>query len=130
MLAMVLLVLLQPSTTHPVSEIIGTWQGTSTCADRVAAPACNDEVIVYDVTAGAASGVAHQKAYKIVNGERELMGEMDFTYSAADGCWRAEFSSPRVTSIWCLSVTGKTMTGAAWLMPGRRVVRAVRAGKQ
>ena len=86
--------------------------------------------MLFRSSAGASRGLVHQQAFKIVNGERELMGEMDFTYSAADGCWRAEFSSPRVTSIWCLSVTGKTMTGAAWLMPGRQVVRAVRAGKQ
>lgn len=112
---------------HDVPEIIGTWQGTSTCSDRVAAPACNDEVIVYEMTAGAARGAAHQKAFKIVNGQRDLMGEMDFTYSAADKCWRAELGA-RV--VWCLTVSGGAMQGSAWLLPGKQVVRVVQARKQ
>jgi hypothetical protein len=127
--AIVLLASLQNAHVHDLTEIVGTWQGTSTCTDRVAAPACNDEVIVYEISA-TAGGVAHQKAFKIVNGQRDLMGELDFTYSAADQCWRAEFSSPRLTSVWCLAVTGSTMRGSAWLMPGKKIVRAVTAQKQ
>ena len=34
------------------AELIGTWRGTSTCTDRVAAPACNDETVVYEFSAG------------------------------------------------------------------------------
>jgi hypothetical protein len=131
MIAVLILVAsLQAPTAHDRTEILGTWQGTSTCTDRIAAPACSDEVIVYEVTPGAAPGMAHQKAFKIVNGQRDLMGEMDFTYSADDHCWRAEFTSPRLTSVWCLAVTGSTMRGSAWLMPGKKVVRVVSAQKQ
>lgn len=128
-MALLLIVLLQ-TTAHDVSEVVGTWQGTSTCTDRVAAPACNDEVIVYEISAGASRGTAHQKAYKIVNGQRDLMGELDFQYSAEDRCWRADFGSPRPTVVWCLSISGTTMTGSAWRLPGKQVVRAVNARKQ
>jgi hypothetical protein len=27
---------------HDPAEILGSWKGTSTCSDRVAAPACHD----------------------------------------------------------------------------------------
>ena len=128
--AIVLLASLQNSPARDVKEIVGTWQGTSTCTDRVAAPACNDEVIVYEMSAGASRGEVHQKAFKIVNGQRDLMGELDFKYSADDQCWRADFGSPRPTIVWCLAVNGSAMTGSAWRLPGKQVVRAVKAQKQ
>jgi hypothetical protein len=126
----VVLAVLQTAPAHDINEIVGTWQGTSTCTDRVAAPACNDEVVVYEISAGPARGVVHWKGYKIVNGHRDLMGELDFTYSADDHCWRADMSSTRVIGVWCLSVQGSAMTGSAWLLPGKQVVRAVKAKKQ
>ena len=130
MFIIILLASLQATPIHDTNEILGTWQGTSTCTDRVAAPACNDEVIVYEVSAGAVRGVAHWKGYKIVAGQRDLMGELDFTYSADDRCWRADMSSTRVVGVWCLSVQGSAMIGSAWLLPGKQVVRAVKAQKQ
>ena len=126
----VLLALLQAAPAHDINEIVGTWQGTSTCTDRVAAPACNDEVIVYEMAAGASRGMVHQKAFKIVNGGRDLMGELDFTYSDSDQCWRADVNTSRAGLVWCLSVNGPAMTGSAWRTPGKQVVRAVKARKQ
>jgi len=118
------------SAVHDIKEILGTWEGTSTCTDRVAAPACQDEVAVYEISAAAAQGAAAWKAYKIVAGQKVLMGELELRYSDTDHCWRADFSSPRVASIWCLSVKGAQMTGTAWLMPGKQVIRAVSARKK
>src|SRR6185295_16812892 len=54
---------------------MGVWRGASTCTDRVAAPACHDEVVVYEFTAGAKAGTVHWKADKIVDGQRQPMGE-------------------------------------------------------
>jgi hypothetical protein len=62
----------------------GVWRGTSTCTDRVAAPACHDEVVVYEFTAGAKSGTVHWKADKVVDGHREPMGELDLAYDTGD----------------------------------------------
>ena len=123
-------VLTQAGPPRDVAEILGTWRGRSTCTDRVAAPACQDEEVVYEMTAGSAESPVHWKAYKIVNGQTELMGELELRYSDADRCWRADFSSPRVTSVWCLSVNGAQMTGTAWLLPGKQVIRSVRVRKE
>ena len=129
MFVLALIGLLHQAPAHDVSEIIGTWQGTSTCTDRVTAPACKDEVIVYDISKASAPGTAHWKAFRVVNGARDLMGELELRYSAADGCWRADFGSPRPVIVWCLQVTGTQMSGSGWMMPGKQVVRAVKAKK-
>ena len=107
------------------SEIVGTWRGTSTCTDLVAAPACHDEVVVYEFTAGAKPGAVLWKADKIVDGRRLPMGEMDLAYDTGEACWRAEFSSPRSQSVWCLAVDGAHMTGTGRLLPGKQTIRKI-----
>jgi hypothetical protein len=103
----------------------GLWRGISTCTDRGALPACRDEVVIYEFRAGSKPGTVHWKADKIVGGQREPMGEMDLTYDTGDACWRAEFSSPRVHSVWCLAVDGAHMTGTGRLLPGKQIVRKI-----
>ena len=113
---------------HEPAELLGVWRGTSTCTDRVAAPACNDETVVYEFTSGQKPGSVHWKADKVVGGQRETMGELDLAYASSDACWQAEFSSPRVRGVWCLSVVDSgRMTGTAWLLPGKERVRKVDA---
>jgi hypothetical protein len=109
------------------SELVGTWRGTSTCTDRVAAPACRDETVIYEFTGGAKPGTVHWNAAKVVEGRREAMGEMDLAHDGVSGCWKAEFSSPRVRSVWCLRVDGAHLTGTARLLPGGETVRRVDA---
>ena len=121
--------LIVQSTAPTASQLLGTWRGTSTCTDRVAAPACNDEVIVYEFTNGAKPGTVHWAADKVVNGQREPMGEMELAYDQTEKCWKAEFSSPRVKSVWRVSVDGNTMTGSATLLPGKEIIRKVDARK-
>ena len=103
----------------------GVWRGTSTCTDRVALPACHDEVVVYEFTPGAKPGTVHWKADKTVHGQRESMGEMDLAYDTGDACWKAEVNSSRAHSVWCLAVDGARMTGTGWLLPGRQIVRKI-----
>lgn len=110
--------------------MIGLWRGTSTCTDRVAAPACNDEQAVYEFTAGDKPGTVHWVADKMVNQQRERMGEFDLAYDTAERCWRAEFSSPRVKGAWCLTVDGTHLTGTLRLLPGNETVRKVDLRKQ
>ena len=104
---------------------VGVWRGTSTCTDRVAAPACRDEVVVYEFTAGAKAGTVHWRADKIVDGQRVPMGEMDLTYDPGESCWSAEYVSPRVHSVWCLAVDGTHMTGTGRLLPGKQTIRKI-----
>jgi len=104
---------------------IGVWRGTSTCTDRVAAPGCHDEVVVYEITASEKPGTVHWKADKIVDGQRRPMGETDLVYDIGDACWKGEFSSPRIHIVWCLAVDGAHMTGTGRLLPGKQTVRKI-----
>jgi hypothetical protein len=104
---------------------IGVWRGTSTCTDRVAAPACRDEAVVYEFTAGAKPGAVHLRADKVVDGQRLPMGEMDLEYATGGACWRAEVTSPRLHSLWCFVVDGSHMTGTGTLLPGKQTIRKI-----
>jgi len=117
------------SPNHPRSELIGVWRGTSVCTDRVAASACNDEVVVYEFSPGSQPEVVHWKADKLVAGKRVPMGEFDVAYDRSDACWRAEFTSPRVHMIWCVIVEGTDLKGTAWLLPERQIIRKIEARK-
>jgi hypothetical protein len=111
---------------HPPSELIGLWRGTSVCTDKVAAPACTDEVVVYEFTAGDA-GKVHWKADKVVDGERQTMGELDLDWDEGDACWKGELQGPRVPTVWCLTVKEAELTGSGWLLPGKQTVRKIEA---
>jgi hypothetical protein len=120
----------QPRENPAVESLLGTWRGTSTCTDKVAAPACQDETVIYDVRRGDKPGHAILAAHKIVNDQRVPMGELDFAWDAAEACWRSDFASPRVTSRWCLVVAGDRLTGTARLLPGNQVIRRVQANRE
>lgn len=111
------------------AELIGTWRGTSLCSDRVAAPSCNDEKVVYEFIPGPKPGVVHWKADKIVNGQRQPMGEFDLSYDTAEACWKAEYAGPRVTSVWRVTVDGNHLTGTARMLPGNETIRKIDARK-
>jgi hypothetical protein len=110
--------------------LIGVWRGTSVCADRVAAPACHDETVVYEFTAGSQPGTVHWVADKIVGGQRERMGELELAFDQTGDCWKAEFNSPRIRSVWCLTVEGTRLRGSARLLPGNEIVRKVDLQKE
>ena len=112
------------------SELVGTWRGTSTCTDRVAAPACRDEVVVYEFTPGEKPGTVHWKADRVVDGQRQTMGEIDLAWDAGERCWSAEFRSPRVHVVWCLTVEGARLTGTGRTLPGGETVRRIEARKE
>src|SRR6187549_3400698 len=92
------------------AEIVGTWRGTSRCVDRVAAPACNDEQVIYEISAtpGRESAVT-VNADKVVDGKRVPMGALDFARDPKDGSWTSEFETPRVHAIWRLVVKDTAM---------------------
>src|SRR3954470_768547 len=107
------------------AELIGTWRGTSTCVDRAAAPACRDEVVVYEFTAGAKAGSVTWKADKVVDGQRQSMGEMELAYDGKQKCWAAQFNSSSLHSTWCLAVDGAHLTGTGRLLPGKEIIRKI-----
>jgi hypothetical protein len=117
--------------TSPVDEIVGTWRGSSICVDRQAAPACNDEQVVYEI--GASPGKPNMvtvKADKIVDGKREFMGALDFIHEAKSGSWTMEFENSRVHALWRLTVTGETLRGTMVVLPSRAVVRRMDLKKE
>ncbi len=111
-------------------EILGTWRGTSTCVKSPDFPACHDEVVVYEVRDSAAGGDAvTMAAFKIVGGEKQLMGEMDFTWDAKAGAWTSEFQTPRVHGLWTFFVKGGDITGTLVDVPSKQLVRNVSVKK-
>jgi len=118
-----------PAPAGSPSDLLGTWRGTSVCTDRALTPACKDEVVVYEFTAGPTPGSVHWKADKVVNGERQTMGEFDLTWAADRACWAAEFQSPRMRSAWCVQADGKHLTGTGRLLPGNETIRRIEARK-
>jgi hypothetical protein len=108
-----------------LDDLLGTWRGSSTCTDPVAAPACRDEVVVYDVRPSEKAGVAKLAADKVVDKKRVPMGELEFGYDKGEGCWRSELETPRVHGVWCLVVKQKEMTGTLRLLPAGPIVRRV-----
>lgn len=107
------------------SAFVGMWQGTSTCVNRQLAPACKDEKVVYDIRNSEKTGAVTVEADKIVDGKRVPMGELEFSYSSSEGCWRSEFETARVHAAWCLVVKGNKLTGRLRLLPGKKTVRDI-----
>jgi hypothetical protein len=132
--AALLAILLRPAPTRgaeaDVQKIVGTWRGNSTCVDVKAAPACKDEVAVYEVAAvpNTVDRVA-VKGYKVVGGERQFMGDLVFTLGQ-DGAWVCDFQSPSMKSRWTLTVDGTKMTGTATLMPANTLIRRMQLSKE
>jgi len=111
----------------PRDALLGTWRGTSLCVDREAAPACNDEQVVYDIVAtpGEADAIT-VKADKIVNGRREPMGELIFHPDAtAPGRYVSEIGTPAMRSQWFMSVRGDAISGGLIRLPSKIAIRAL-----
>lgn len=111
-------------------EILGTWRGTSTCVKSPEFPACHDEVVVYEVRDAAAGGdVVTLAAFKIVDGEKQLMGELDFAWDAKEGAWTSELKTPRVHGLWTFFVRGDDITGTLIDLPSKHRIRDVSVKK-
>jgi len=106
-----------------VDEVVGTWSGASVCVDRQAAPACNDEQVVYEIMRSGKPNTVSVKADKIVDGKRESMGDLEFARDAKNGSWTSELDTPRVHALWRLTVSGAKLTGTLTLLPSKAVVR-------
>ena len=125
LLGVLALVVVTASGVVAQTRLVGTWQGTSTCADKVAFPACNDEVVIYVIQpVGARADSITVKADKIVNGAREYMGDLQFG-RAGEGTWEAEIQTARYHDRWTLTVEGDHITGTLVDLPSGRLVRNV-----
>ena len=110
----------------PPVSILGEWHGTSLCVDRVFAPACKDEVVVYRFTP-AGKDTARCSAYKIVAGEEQWMGDLDFTPRGRSNDWLCDMRTARYHGNWRFHITDTLLTGDLIDVPTKKQVRRVRA---
>lgn len=105
------------------SDILGVWRGESICVDREIAPACKDEVLIFEFTPESGKpGEVHLKADKIVNGERMAMGEMTF-HRTEKGAWESEFKNARFHGVRAYTVSGDELKGTLTDVPTGKLIR-------
>jgi hypothetical protein len=108
------------------ADILGTWNGTSTCVKSPEFPSCHDEVVVYEFRkADSGADAVTLAAFKIVNGEKQLMGEMDFAFDAKQGAWVSEFQNSRFHGRWAFVVRDGEIKGTLVDLPSNHLVRNV-----
>jgi hypothetical protein len=109
------------------AAILGVWQGTSLCTNLQLAPACKDEQVIYTfVPAAETAGAVRLEADKVVEGERQRMGEMELVFREASGRWESEIETARYHSLWSFEVEGRTLHGELVDLPSGGRVRAIR----
>jgi hypothetical protein len=116
--------------THPTSELLGHWRGESICVKADWNAACNDEVVFYDFVPGEKPDRVLVHAYKIVNGQNEPMGDLDFGYDAGLKAWAADFSNTRVRIRFIFDVHGASLEGRLLDLKAGRVARHIRASRE
>ncbi len=124
-------VLLLATAPMPDDAILGTWRGTSKCVDLERAPACKDEVVVYDFRPGEKAGTFALDAKKVVDGRPVPMGVIEgFARDPKTGRFAAEFRNSRVHVVWSYDVKGAEMTGTCEEFGSKAVLRRVAAKKE
>lgn len=91
------------------ADVLGTWEGESICTVRPSA--CHDEHVIYEITQ-APDHKLKMSADKVVNGERQNMGDLDCSY---DG---KTLSCPFARGVWAFDVSGSKMKGTLKLTDG------------
>lgn len=109
----------------PVAEVLGDWRGTSTCVKSGEFPSCRDEVVIYEFRKAEEADRVDLTAYKIVNGEKQLMGEFSLTWDAAQGAWTKDFQNERYHGLFTYVVHGDAITGTLVDLPSRHVIRNI-----
>ena len=119
----------------------GEWHGSSICTDRVRAPACKDEEVVYRFSrpeppappvppAPPNTTGLHLAADKIVDGVAQPMGEFDLSFDAATKRWISEVQTPRVHVLWSFDCDGASLTGTLVELPSQALLRRVAAERR
>jgi len=120
-----LLLILRQTPQAPAASILGTWRGTSTCADKAHDTACHDEVVIYEFDSSAsARGPVRWVADKVVNGTRENMGALRLQFDTMTHAWSIDFNT-RIAVRWSLEPRGDHMVGTLVERPSGRIIRRV-----
>jgi stress response protein SCP2 len=120
----------QTTASPDAAKIYGDWSGESICVDKEKRPACKDEKVVYHFSPSKTdAGKIHLAADKTVNGQNELMYELDFTFDAAAGTISAEFNVNGNHGIWEYKITGSEMEGTLKMFPDKTIARTIKVKK-
>jgi len=124
-----LCLLLLQGNSPPADLIVGSWHGTSLCADKQVDRACHDEEVIYVIDSAAGPrGPVRMQADKIVNGAREPMGAFRLTYDSTGKRWFVDITM-RTSMHWSFAVQGDSLLGEAREMPARRLFRRIAVGR-
>jgi hypothetical protein len=108
--------------------LLGDWKGESNCVGNN--PNCHDEIVVYHITnPGNKSDSVTLAADKIINGNPELMGILEFRYDSKMKTLVNEFRKNSYHGLWEFNVSYKLKTGTLTLLPDKQIVRIIRVTK-
>ena len=107
----------------PSAGAVGVWRGESICLVRPSA--CNDESVVYRITAMKATDSLSLDARKIVRGEEQDMGTLSCRLQPAD----SEITCVLPQGVWHFRVRSDSLTGELRLADDTRY-RVVRASRR
>jgi hypothetical protein len=102
--------------------LLGDWSGESIC--QVRDSPCNDERVIYHISAGSDANHVTVSADKIVNGKTINMGTGEFKYDAQAGTLISDFHGH-----WEFTIKGKKMEGTLKL-PDKTLLRRVTLTKR
>jgi len=88
--------------------ISGTWKGTYLC--QVKSSPCHDEIAAYHASKLPGGKTYRFQMNKVVNGQEEEMGPLDFVYDDAAKTLTAS-NTGRVKGLWKFKLDGKKMHG-------------------
>lgn len=108
--------------------ISGTWEGTSLC--QVNASPCHDEHVIYRFKKTAPE---HYKldAYKVVAGQEQYMGPIDFMLDASSHLLSgSNRDRAGVVHPWLFTIKGAHISGKALTAPDGQVFRLIEVTKR
>ncbi len=107
----------------PASPITGEWEGTSLCT--IPDSPCHNEHVVYDIEAKKGEAMKYMiHGYKIVQGEKQFMGDLQCTHHPAESTLSCFFKSPE-NDDWEFTIQKEEMTGTLMVENKKKLFRRI-----
>lgn len=111
----------------PSASLVGTWEGESKCT--VPNSPCHDEHVVYEIKPKGDAGETTIGAYKIVNGEKLFMGDIDCAPQKGQTV-SCRYNGNSKPNEWVFVQSGNTLDGTLYVDKERTVYRKIHVEKQ
>ena len=108
--------------------VVGTWEGTSLC--QIKPSPCHDEHVVYRF---AKTGTRQYRleAYKVVNGQEQDIGPIDFSLDASGNLLSgSNRDRAGIVHPWLFTLRGTHISGKALTGPNGQVFRLIEVDKR